>query len=319
MRAEDIHVVGNLGTGTMGAGTAVLFALAGLETRLYGRTEDSLTRGFTSIDKALALLADQRLIGPEQAQAARRRVIGVTELAEVAAEADFILESVAEDLAVKRAVFGKLDRLCPARTIFATNTSGLSPTEIAAAVERKDQFVAANFWNPPLLLPLVEVMPGGQTSEDTVAVTLGLLRRIGKRPIALKREIPGYIGNRLQFALLREAFYLLEEGIAEPEAIDDAVKYSLGRRWGLAGPLESADLGGLDVFYAICGQLYPLLCSTSVAPDLLRRAVEAGRFGVKTGAGLYDWSSERERRIVGRREAGLIEWLRKDLEQDADQ
>jgi 3-hydroxybutyryl-CoA dehydrogenase len=160
------------------------------------------------------------------------------------------------------------------QTIFATNTSGLSPTAIAEAIERKDKFVVAHFWNPPHLMPLVEVVPAKHTSQETVDITWQLMEKIGKKPVALKREALGFIGNRLQLALLREALYIVESGIATQEAVDTTVKYSLGRRLSVTGPLESADLGGLDIFYNISNYLMADLCNDIGVSSLLKDAVE---------------------------------------------
>lgn len=315
MRVEDIRTICNLGTGTMGHATALMFALAGYQVRLYGRTADSLERGYQSIDAALATYRAHKLIAGEDGEAARRRIAGVTTLEAAADGADFVIESIAEDLAVKREVFAKLDRLCPRHTIFATNTSGLSPSAIAEALDRKDKFVAANFWNPPHLLPLVEVMPGRGTSRTTVDITWQLLEKIGKKPVAINKETPGFIGNRLQMAMLREAFHIVESGIASAEAVDTAVKYSLGRRWGVAGPLESADMGGLDIFYHIAETLFPELCDSHKAPRLLEEAMHKGALGAKTGQGLYQWTPERLAKVRDKREAALIEWLGKDKQE----
>ena len=161
-------------------------------------------------------------------------------------------------------------------------------------------------------MPLVEVVPGEKTAPWVVEATAALMEAIGKKPVVLQREAPGFIGNRLQFALLREAFYLVEQGIATPEAVDAAVKYSLGRRLGTTGPLESADFGGLDTFLNISAYLTAELSRATEPSPLLRQAVEQGRLGVKTGKGLYDWTPEELARVKNNRESNLIEWLQKD-------
>jgi len=177
---------------------------------------------------------------------------------------------------------------------------------------RKDRFVVAHFWNPPHLLPLVEVVPGKDTSRETMDITMELMERIGKKPIALNREAPGFIGNRLQFALLREAMYIVESGIASKEAVDATVRYSLGRRLGVTGPLESADLGGLDVFFNISTYMMPELCDTHDVSKVLKEPVEKGAYGAKTGTGIYDWTPDALAALRKMREKVLIEWLMKD-------
>jgi 3-hydroxybutyryl-CoA dehydrogenase len=172
--------------------------------------------------------------------------------------------------------------------------------------------VVAHFWNPAHLLPLVEVVPGKHTAPETVELTVKLLEKIGKKPIPLKREALGFIGNRMQYALLREAMYIVDSGIASKEAVDATVKYSIGRRLGVTGPLETADLGGLDVFYNISEYMMPDLCDSHKVSPVLKDPVDKGNYGAKTGTGIYDWTPEGLAKIRKMREKILIEWLLKD-------
>ena len=316
MEAKDIRTICNVGTGTMGHGTAVMFAKAGYNVKMYGRTQESIDRGMKGIRSALETYKTHQLVTEAEVPQILARVQGVTSLEEAARDADFVIESVAEELAVKQVIFKQLDQLCPERTIFATNTSGLSPSAVAEAVSRKAKFVVAHFWNPPHLVPLVEVVPGKHTAQKTVDVTWELMEKIGKKPVALKREALGFIGNRLQLALLREALYIVQEGIATPEAVDATVRYSLGRRYGVTGPLESADLGGLDIFQNISAYLYKDLCNDPISSPLLAETVARGDLGAKTGKGFYDWTKpEVLGKLKKEREAVLIEWLQKDKKQ----
>ena len=316
MEAKDIRTICNVGTGTMGHGTAVMFAKAGYNVKMYGRTQESIDRGMKGIRNALETYKTHQLVTEAEVPQILARVQGVTSLEEAARDADFVIESVAEELAVKQVIFKQLDQLCPERTIFATNTSGLSPSAVAEAVSRKAKFVVAHFWNPPHLVPLVEVVPGKHTAQKTVDVTWELMEKIGKKPVALKREALGFIGNRLQLALLREALYIVQEGIATPEAVDATVRYSLGRRYGVTGPLESADLGGLDIFQNISAYLYKDLCNDPISSPLLAETVARGDLGAKTGKGFYDWTKpEVLGKLKKEREAVLIEWLQKDKKQ----
>jgi 3-hydroxybutyryl-CoA dehydrogenase len=312
MKVEDIKNICNLGTGTMGFGTAVTFAMAGYNVRMYGRSEESLARGFKGVNEALQIYCGHGLVKEGDIAAIIRRIRGVTTLEEAAVDADFVIESIAENLQIKQDIFAKLDKICAKHTIFATNTSGLSPTEVAEKIERKDKFVVAHFWNPPHLIPLVEVVPGKHTAQETVDTTWQLMEKVGKKPVALKREALGFIGNRLQLALLREALYIVNSGIASREAVDTTMKYSLGRRLATTGPLESADLGGLDIFCNISSYLSADLCNdTGVLPSL-QAAVDKGTLGAKTGSGLCEWNPEKLSEIKKIREENLIEWLKKD-------
>lgn len=316
MKVESIKNICNLGTGTMGFGTAVMFAMAGYNVKMYGRSDKSIDRGFDGVRAALATYQENALIKEQEIPAIIGRIKGVTTFEEAAAEADFVIESIAEELSVKQEVFAKLDKICPTHTIFATNTSGLSPTKIAEGIGRKDKFVVAHFWNPPHIVPLVEVVPGKHTVQETVDTTWKLMEKIGKKPVALNREALGFIGNRLQLALLREALYIVESGIASKEAVDTTMKYSLGRRLSTTGPLESTDLGGVDIFYNISSYLLEDLCNDTKISLLLRAAVNQGKLGAKTGEGLYTWTPETLTKIKKTRETILLEWLHKDKEME---
>jgi 3-hydroxybutyryl-CoA dehydrogenase len=315
MSVENIKVIGNLGTGTMGFGTALLFAMKGYEVRMFGRSDASVERGFSSIKAALQTYVENKLVKESEIPNILGRIEGVTTLEKAAAGADFVIESVAENLEVKRDVWARVEKVAGKDTIFATNTSGLSPTAIQEVLTRKEKFVVAHFWNPPHLVPLVEVVPGKYTSQETVDTTWKLIEKIGKKPVALKREALGFIGNRLQLALLREALYIVEQGIATAEAVDTAVKYSIGRRLSTTGPIETADLGGLDIFYNIAAYLNADLCDAKKPSALLQQAMDKGTLGAKTGTGLYDWNPDSLAKIKKTRENILIEWLQKDQTQ----
>ena len=315
MKVEDIKNICNLGTGTMGFGTALFFALKGYNVRMFGRSEASVERGFKSIQDALQMYKRNGIVTEADIPATLARITGCTTLEDAAKDADFVIESIAENLDTKREVWARIEELTGPETIFATNTSGLSPSSIAVNLKRKDKFVVAHFWNPPHLVPLVEVVPGEHTSQETVDVTWKLIEKIGKKPVALKREALGFIGNRLQLALLREALYIVEAGIATPEAVDTAVKYSIGRRLSTTGPLESADLGGLDIFYNISSYLNADLSDAKEPSPLLKKAKEENNLGAKTGTGLYEWTPEALEKIKRTREDILVEWLQKDQTQ----
>ncbi|MBQ3059229.1 MAG: 3-hydroxyacyl-CoA dehydrogenase family protein [Desulfovibrio sp.] len=315
MESRKIRTVGNLGTGTMGFGTAFLFALKGYEVRMFGRSETSLERGFSSIRQALHMYEENGLTSPEQREAILGRIMGCTALEEAVQDADFIIESIAEDLQVKQEVWGRVEKAARTDAIFATNTSGLSPTRIAQNLQNPERFIVAHFWNPPHLLPLVEVVPGRQTAPEVVERTWQLMQQIGKKPVRLQREAPGFIGNRLQFALLREALHIVEDGIASAEAVDMAVRYSFGRRLAATGPLESADLGGLDIFYNISSYLNTELCSRADVSALLADCVQRQDLGAKTGQGLYAWKAAELEQLKQDREETLLHWLRRDQQQ----
>lgn len=231
---------------------------------------------------------------------------------EAAADCDLVIEAVPENLELKRGIFTKLDAICAPGAIFATNTSGLSINALASAVTRRERFVGTHFFTPADVIPLVEVVRNDDTSEATVAVVMDALRAVGKRPVLVRRDIPGFIANRIQHALAREAISLLEKGVASAEDIDEVVKWSLGIRMALSGPLEQRDMNGIDVHHAIASYLYQDLENRQEPSELLRGKVERGELGAKSGQGFYAWSPERRERVLREKSEALAElaaWL----------
>ena len=309
---KDIKRICNLGCGTMGFGTAIAFAQNGYEVNMFGRKDASIARAMRNIHVTLDVMKANDLLTEAEEKELLSHIHGVTSIEDAAKDADFVLESVAEDMDVKQYVYGELEKYLGPDVIFATGSSGLLPTEVASVLKHPERFVVAHFWNPPHLIPLVEVVPGEKTSQETVDITWQLMEKIGKKPVALLREAPGFVGNRLQFALLREALYCVQEGIATAEAVDLICKYRIGRRLGVTGPLETADLGGLDIFYNISAYLNADLADDKEGSSVMKKCVDEGNLGAKTGTGLYQWKPEELAHIKKTREEVLIEWLKKD-------
>ena len=239
MKVEEIKQIAVVGAGLMGHGIAQEFALAGYEVYLHSRTEESLQKAVQNIQGNLERLIGLGLVTREQAESVPTRVHTSTVPKEAVTDADVVIESVYEDLKLKQQIFQELDRMCPERTILASNTSSLMPSKLAAGTRRPDKVLVAHYANPPYLIPLVELVRGGETSDETVATLSGLLTKIGKRSIVVQKEVPGFVLNRLQGALLREALWLVENGIASPQDVDVAIRNSIGRRWAVAGVLKS--------------------------------------------------------------------------------
>ncbi|MGG7143115.1 3-hydroxyacyl-CoA dehydrogenase family protein [Clostridium nigeriense] len=308
----NIKNIAVLGTGTMGHGIALLSAKAGLNVKMYGRTNESLDRGTSSIIASLNRLVAEGNITEEESQEILGRIKGVKTLEEAAENTDFIIESVAENLELKKDIFSKLDSLCKDNVILASNTSGLSPTDIAKSTTRPERVVIAHFWNPPQLIPLVEVVPGEKTSKETIDITVDWVNFIGKKAVKMEKECLGFIGNRLQLALLREAMYIVEKGWAKPEEVDKAMEYGHGRRLCVTGPLCSADLGGLDIFNNISSYLFQDLCNYTEASKLLEGKVNENKLGIKSGEGFYKWDKEKIENKQKERTEVLLYFLNRD-------
>ncbi len=306
MDSLGISAVAVVGAGTMGAGIAGMFARTGRRVHLVDLSDALLDRAMARLRLGQDALVEAGLLRSRDADASAARVTTTTDLAEACDGSDFLLEAVTEDLALKQEVFAACDRLCPRDTVLATNTSGLSVTAIAGATGRPDHVGGLHFWNPPHLIPLVEVIRADPTSEETAerlkAVAIGL----NKKPIMVRKDVPGFVGNRLQFAVVREALHLLQEGVATAEDIDTAMTAGPGLRYSFLGPLRTADLGGLDVFRAISSYLFASLSADREAPEALHALVEAGKFGAKSGAGFYEYSDADLGRFMRRRDRTLL-------------
>jgi 3-hydroxybutyryl-CoA dehydrogenase len=202
------------------------------------------------------------------------------------ADCDFIIEAVSESLSIKHSVLHRVSELSDT-AIIISNTSTYTASELAESIGNPQRLIVGHFFNPADVAPLVEVVPGPQTDEVTITKTLEYLRLIGKVPIVLGAETPGFVANRLQAALLRECFALVEQEVCTPSQLDEIVRLSLGPRWAAVGPLQVADLGGLDIFAALTARLYPELDARTTVSPLLRSLAEANEYGAKTGSGIY--------------------------------
>ncbi len=302
-----------LGCGTMGHSIALNAAWAGLSVKMQGISDADLEQGWTNMLKKLEVMLDNGILSDSEATQIQENIKMTTSVEEAVKDATFVIEAVPEEINLKIDLFKRLDALCAPDVILASNTSGLSPTEIASETAHPERTVVTHFWNPAHLIPLVEVVRGNNTSDEAVKRSFQLLKQMKKKPIEVKKEVPGFVGNRLQYALFREAQYLLEEGIASKEDIDDAVTYGIGRRLPVSGPLMTADMGGLDVFSAISDYLFQHLSSAEESLPALKKLVAEQKLGDKTGEGYYKWDEAFSREYNQKREAELIRFLKKDL------
>jgi 3-hydroxyacyl-CoA dehydrogenase len=307
-----IRNIAVLGAGTMGLGIAELAALASCNVVQCDISEDVLANALDTIKNNLAALERQGKLMGNGSTGIEQRIKGVKSTSEAVVSADLVIECLPEKLELKQKVFKELDGICRPDVILATNTSGLSPTALARGLKHPERVVVAHFWNPPQLIPLVEVVPGENTSQETVDRTVEWLKALGKQPVRMKRECPGFIGNRLQLALLREALYLVEQGYADPEEVDKAITYGHGRRLAVTGPFCSADMGGLDIFHNISAYLFADLSNAAEPSKLLQTLVEEGHLGMKSGKGFYEWTPEMKGKMVKLRTETLLEFLKKD-------
>ena len=225
--------------------------------------------------------------------------------------ADLVIEAVFEDMTIKQKTFDLLESRCSTEAIFCTNTSVMSPSEISAKLEHRERFVGTHFWNPAHLIPLVEVVKSGATSDETAETVMALLKSVGKKPVLCQKDVPGFIANRMQHALWREAISIVENGIADAETVDEAVKNSFGLRLPQLGPLENADMVGADLTYSIHDYILAHLESSNQPSSLLKDLNDSGNLGFKTGKGFLSWTPEQMQAVKDDLNTYLIKALYK--------
>ncbi len=284
----EIKRIGVVGAGTMGNGIAQVAAQIGCEVVMRDIEDSFVERGMKSIEKFLSKSVEKGKLDASEKDAILSRIKGTTDMADLK-DVDFVVEAVIEDLDLKKKVFKELDELCRPEVILASNTSSMSLTEIAAATNRPDKVCGMHFFNPVPLMRLVEVIRGYFTSDETVAITTDLAKKMGKITVEVKKDSPGFIVNRIMIPHMLEAIKIVEEGIASIEDVDIAVKNGLNYPMG---PFELMDLTGIDIAYFVTEYFYKELNKESkwVAPNLLKTMIRAGRLGRKTGGGWYDYS-----------------------------
>ena len=305
MNLEGIKKIGVVGAGTMGAGVAEICAQFGYTVILYNRSQEGMRR---AVDRLQSKVAVAPAPIEKEADVTGAKIYTTHDLTAFA-QVDLISESIAENLEVKQDIFRQLDEICDAQTIFTTNTSGLSISQIATAVSHPERFAGVHFFNPPEIVPAVEVIKGAETSDATCEVLIDLLKLMKKQPILVQKDVPGFVASRLQFAVVREALHLVEEGIASPADIDAVMKHGLGLRWALLGPLEIADLGGLDIFNTVGSYVAKSLSNATDSPKVLQDLVTAGKLGAKTGSGFYDYPPGKASALIAERDEKLLELL----------
>ena len=288
-KIENIAVIG---AGLMGHGLAQIFALNGYPVRLMDIERERLDKAIENIRSNLTLMAERGIGQSEEIEPAIARVKTMTDLKEAAAEAHFVVEAVLENLELKQEIFKDLDQICDGETILATNTSVISITEIAQKAKDRGRILGTHFWNPPYLIPLVEVIRGEDTSEEAMEVTYALMKQVGKHPVRVNKDVPGFVGNRLQHALWREAISIVERGIADPATVDECIKFGFGLRLPVLGPLETADMVGTDLTLAIHNYILKYIESSPEPSPLLKKKVEEGDLGFKSGRGFQEWTPE---------------------------
>jgi 3-hydroxybutyryl-CoA dehydrogenase len=302
----------------MGRGIGQVFASAGFNVTLVDITQKVLDNALQQISDSLAVMEKSGLVRDSK-RTILSRISTIPNLPEGVKDASLVIEAVFENVEAKKEVFKKVEQSVSRSTIISSNTTAIPIKTLASVTFYPDRVVGSHFWNPPHLVPAVEVTRGDKTSSETVEKLVSVLKSVGKKPAVVNKDVPGQIGIRILYAMIREATWLVENEIASPEDVDNIVKEALGARLEVLGPLELADLSGIDLVENVSNILYKTLDSSSSPQPLVKQMVKAGELGIKTGKGFYDWrrNGKSAQETIKARDAHLIKFL-KEQQEDKD-
>ncbi len=286
----EIRKVAVIGAGTMGNGIALWFAKAGLGVSFRDVDHEFLNQARKTQAETLKALSAAGAVAEGEEEAIRGRIRGTTDMAEALEGVDFVLEAVPEALELKRSVFAELEMVAPPGIPLASNTSGISISLIAEGVKDPSRVVGMHWWNPPHVVRVIEVIRGRGTSDATVEATQALVEQIGKKPVLVKKDVPGFLGNRILYALLREAMYCYEQGVADAKDIDLLVSEAFASKLAFMGPMALLDLAGLDVYHNVSQYLHEGLCDAKEVSRTIAEKLARNELGLKTKKGFYDYS-----------------------------
>ena len=299
-----------IGLGTMGHGIAQTFAVAGFDVRLFDENETARDSVLARIQQNLEIMIQNGLLDAIKLDDVISRMMVCQSEQEACEQSEFILEAIAEDLDIKRAFFGRCEKIVTQSVIMASNTSSFPNSLIAAGLSYPTRCINTHWFNPADVIPVVEVVPGEQTAEEVVGKVMKLLQSIGKQPIRLHKEVPGFVLNRLQVALFREMLDLVDQGVISPSALDQAVRGSLAIRWAAAGPMRVGDFGGWDVLCKVYENIAPSLRSDSQIHDILAGMISRGEYGIKSGQGFYEYPQQELLDIHANKDERFMTWAK---------
>ncbi len=312
MQAKDVKTVCVLGAGFIAPGVAQVFAAKGFNVIIYARRSEALTQALTSINNNLTMMSNKGIFKQTDIEPTVKRIKTTSDLANAMKGTQLVIECLSENMELKQKFFQDMDNICPAETILASNTSVMSITEIASTSKRRDRIVGTHFWNPPYLIPLVEVTKAQDTSDEVMETTYQVMKNAGKHPVKCMKDVPGFIANRLQHALWREAISIVENGIADAATVVEAIKNGFASRLPILGPLENADMVGLDLTLSIHSYIFKHLESSKAPSKLLTDNVNKGNLGFKTGQGFQKWTPEQIKNSRAQLTEYLIEWTKRN-------
>lgn len=302
MNIKNITIAG---AGTMGYSMAQIFAAYQYQVTIYDLSEKALENASKRIRQNLDILVNDGKMTIEQAKQVEDSLTYTNEK-DCFCHCDLVVECIIEDVNIKKEFYHEISRLVKEDTILATNTSGISINELATSVYKPERFIGMHWFNPSHLILLIEIIKGDATKDEVAQCIYDLCLAIDKKPVIVQKDVLGFAANRIQFAVLREALYLVENGVISKKDIDDVMKYGLGFRYACLGPLEVADFGGLDTFYHISEYLMKDLCDSHEVPSLLADLYAQGKYGVKTNEGFYSYENGRDLTATQERDDKLL-------------
>jgi len=311
-----IKKVAIIGSGVMGSGIAQSFAVSGYLVTINDIKEELLYHAQNRISENLSLLIEEGALTDREKQGALANITYSVDLEGAVRDADFIIEAIPEVIELKLNLYQQLEEIIKPDAIVASNTSTFPISQLMEKASFAERMVITHFFNPGHLVPLVEIVQHDETKPEIVETTMDLMCKIGKSPILLKKEIAGFIANRLQTALMREAFYLLKEGVADAEDIDTAITAGPGFRWAFTGPIEIADFGGLDTWQRVFDNVSPVLDQSMEAPDLIRDLVAEGKLGTKSGEGIFTYEESTVSQKINERDRQFIKLGKLKMEKE---
>ncbi|MED3786769.1 3-hydroxyacyl-CoA dehydrogenase family protein [Peribacillus frigoritolerans] len=311
-----IKKIAIIGSGVMGSGIAQSFAVSGYFVTINDIKKELLYHAQNRISENLSLLIEEGALTDREKQGVLANITYSVDLEGAVRDADFIIEAIPEVIELKLNLYQQLEKIIKPDAIVASNTSTFPISQLMEKASFAERMVITHFFNPGHLVPLVEIVQHDETKPEIVKTTMDLMRKIGKSPILLKKEIAGFIANRLQTALMREAFYLLKEGVADAEDIDTAITAGPGFRWAFTGPIEIADFGGLDTWQRVFDNVSPVLDQSKEAPDLIRGLVAEGKLGTKSGEGIFTYEESTVSQKINERDRNFIKLGKLKMEKE---
>ncbi|MBT2616458.1 MULTISPECIES: 3-hydroxyacyl-CoA dehydrogenase family protein [unclassified Bacillus (in: firmicutes)] len=311
-----IKKIAIIGSGVMGSGIGQSFAVSGYHVTINDIKEELLNHAQNRISENLSLLIEEGALTDREKQGALANITYSVDLEGAVRDADFIIEAIPEVIELKLNLYQQLEEMIKPDAIVASNTSTFPISQLMEKASFAERMVITHFFNPGHLVPLVEIVQHDETKPEIVKITMDLMRKIGKSPILLKKEIAGFIANRLQTALMREAFYLLKEGVADAKDIDTAITAGPGFRWAFTGPIEIADFGGLDTWQRVFDNVSPVLDQSKEAPDLIRDLVAEGKLGTKSGEGIFTYEESTVSQKINERDRNFIKLGKLKMEKE---